>query len=232
MKKLLSTAFAGLIVVGTANAQGKWYTDYTEWRNQMTSIGGVAHFNDRAAGDLQTTTISENGVTLTSIPDANPFDSWNLWSVSSDGQSTGEALGQISSMDSSATLRFTFIGNGFGGRFLVTDDDDDYIDESEDENVDILSFSTSDGSTFSFKEVSDDGPFTFLGYISDGTSPISLDVTAKPNFAAVDSFKFGDGTNPTNLSAAVPEPGEYVSMVILGLGLCGMLVRSRRIKKS
>ena len=38
MKKLLTTAVAGLIFVGNANAQGIWYTDYNTWRAQMTSI--------------------------------------------------------------------------------------------------------------------------------------------------------------------------------------------------
>jgi hypothetical protein len=80
--------------------------------------------------------------------------------------------------------------------------------------------------------VSDSAPFTFLGYISNGNSPVSLDILGSANFATIDSFSFGNGTNATNPGSAVPEPGEYVSMAILGVGLCGMLVRSRRIKKS
>ncbi len=227
MKKILSTAVAGLIFVGTANAQGTWYTDYTEWRNRLTSIGGTAEFNNQVAGDLGVTSITEDGVTLTN----NKFSNY-LWGVSSNGMPSGTPLGQISSSDSSDTLTFTFNGNAFGGRFLVTDANDNYLGELEDDDDVILTFITSDGHEYSFTEVSDDAPFTFLGYISDGTSAISLDMTAKPNFAAVDFFKFGNGTNATNPGSAVPEPGEYVSMAILGIGLCGMLVRSRRNKKS
>lgn len=227
MKKLLSTAVVGLICAATANAQGTWYTDYTTWYNRLTFIGGTAEFNNQVAGNLGATSIYEDGVTLTNNKISN-----NLWGVSSDGTPGGTPRGQISSTDSSDTLTFLFNGNAFGGRFLVTDANDNYLDKLEDDEDEILTFKTSDGHEYSFTEISDEEPFTFLGYISDGTSPISLDVTAKPNFAAVDSFKFGNGTNPTNPSAAVPEPGEYVSMAILGLGLCGMLVRSRRIKKS
>ena len=60
MKKLLTTAVAGLIFVGTANAQGTWYTDYNTWLAQVTSIGGTADYNSLAAGDLGVTSITEN----------------------------------------------------------------------------------------------------------------------------------------------------------------------------
>lgn len=216
MKKLLTTAVAGLIFVGTANAQGTWYTDYSTWLAQMTSIGGTADYNSLTAGDLGVTSITENGVTLT-----NNSILYNLWGVNSGGT----PLGQISSANSTDTLTFTFSGNAFGGRFLVTDIGDNYIDAP-------LSFSTSDGSTYSLTTVSDSAPFTFLGYISGGSGSISLDVNGSPNFATIDSFSFGNGTNASNPGSAVPEPGEYVSMAILGVGLCGMLVRSRRNKKS
>jgi len=211
MKKILTTAVAGLIFVGTANAQGTWYTDYNTWLTQMTSVGGTATYDSLTAGLQSSGTLSEGGVTLN-----NNSLSTNLWSISG---------GYISSEDSSDKLSFTFSGNAFGGRFLVTDPNDNTIDAP-------LNFSTSDGATYSLANVSDSSPFTFLGYISDSNSLISLDLLGSPNFAAVDSFSFGNGTNVVAPGSAVPEPGEYVSMAILGIGLCGMLVRSRRIKKS
>jgi hypothetical protein len=211
MKKLLSAAAASLIFVGTANAQGTWYTDYNTWLGQLTSVGGTATYDSLTAGIQSSGTYSEGGVTLTN----NSFAT-NLWSISG---------GYISSEDSSDKLSFTFSGNAFGGRFLVTDSNDNTIDAP-------LNFSTSDGGTYSLANVSDSSPFTFLGYISDSNSVISLDLLGSPNFAAVDSFSFGNGTNATGPGNVVPEPGEYVSMAILGIGLCGMLVRSRRIKKS
>lgn len=216
MKKLLSTAVAGLIFVGTANAQGTWYTDYSTWLAQLTSVGGTADYNSIAAGDLGVNSVSENGVTL-----STSSSSINLWGVNS----FGTPLGQISSVNSTDTLTFSFAGNAFGGRFLVTDFGDNYIDAP-------LSFSTSDGGVYSLASVSDSAPFTFLGYISDGSGAISLDLEGSPNFATVDSFTFGNGTNAAGPGNAVPEPGEYVGMAILGVGLCGMLVRSRRVKRS
>ena len=216
MKKLLSAAAASLIFVGTANAQGTWYTDYNTWLTQMTSVGGTADYNTVAAGDLGVTSITENGVTLTNNSISNP-----LWGYSR----FGAPLGQVSSAESSDTLTFSFTGNAFGGRFLVGDVNDNYIDAP-------LSFSTSDGGTYNFTTVNTSAPFTFLGYISDSNSAISLDLIGSPNFASVDSFSFGNGTNVVAPGSAVPEPGEYISMAILGVGLCGILVRSRRIKKS
>jgi len=216
MKKLLTTAVAGLIFVGTANAQGTWYTDYNTWLTQLTTVGGTADYNSLAAGDLGVTSITEGGVTLSNNSILN-----KLWGV----RSGVTPLGQISSENSTDTLTFTFNGNAFGGRFLVTDNNDNYIDAP-------LTFNTSDGSSYLLATVSDSAPFTFLGYISDGSGIISLDVDGSPNFASIDSFTFGNGTNATNPGSAVPEPGEYVSMAILGVGLCGMLVRSRRTKKS
>jgi hypothetical protein len=216
MKKILTTAVAGLIFVGTANAQGTWYTDYNTWLAQMTSFGGTADYNALVAGDLGVTSITENGVTLSN----NSLRDF-LWSVNTGGT----PLGQITSGNNTDTLTFTFSGNAFGGRFLATDPNDNYIDVP-------LSFSTTDGATYSLLSVSDSAPFTFLGYISNSNSPISLDILGSANYATVDSFTFGNGTNPINPNTVVPEPGEYVSMAILGIGLCGMIVRSRRNKKS
>jgi hypothetical protein len=211
MKKLLSLAAASLIFVGTANAQGTWYTDYTSWLTQITSVGGTANYDSLTAGIQASGTYSESGVNLT-----NNSLSTNLWSISG---------GYISSEDSSDKLTFSFSGNAFGGRFLVTDPNDNAIDAP-------LNFSTSDGSSYTLANVNDASPFTFLGYISNNSSAISLDLLGSPNFAAVDSFSFGAGTNVVAPGSAVPEPGEYVSMAILGIGLCGMIVRSRRFKKS
>jgi hypothetical protein len=211
MKKLLSLAAASLVFVGTANAQGTWYTDYTSWSNQLTSLGGTANYDSLTAGLQASGTYSEAGVSLT-----NNSLAYNLYVIGG---------GYIGSEDSSDKLTFSFSGNAFGGRFLASDPYDNFIDAP-------LSFSTSDGGTYSLLNVNDSAPFTFLGYISDNTAAISLDVLGSPNFAGVDSFSFGNGTNPTNPNTVVPEPGEYVSMAILGIGLCGMIVRSRRNKKS
>jgi hypothetical protein len=210
MKKLLSLAAASLVFVGTANAQGTWYTDVNTWYSRLTSIDGIADFNSIGYGLLGSQSYTENGVTV-SVPSTD-----GLW---------GTLPGHIGAVQSLDTLTVTFSGNAFGGVFLATDVSDNYIDVP-------LSFSTSDGGTYYLPSVGDTAPFTFLGYISDGSGPISLGISGAPNFAGIDEFGFGNGTNPTNPNTVVPEPGEYVSMAILGIGLCGMLVRSRRNKKS
>lgn len=209
MKKLLTTAVAGLIFVGTANAQGTWYTDYTSWYNQLSSFGGTADYNNLPTNVLANNPYTENGVTV---------------------EGTGALWGQldlnsISLMNQTDKMTFTFAGNAFAGYFATTDTDEDKVTDS-------LNFLV-DGTEFKNLATSSTG-YSFLGYISDTDGAISVDVSgdSSPEYVTVDSFSFGNKTYATNPNTAVPEPGEYVSMAILGIGLCGMLVRSRRNKKS
>jgi len=217
MKKLLTTAVAGLIFVGTANAQGTWYTDYNTWLNKLTSPS-----NKRIA--------DYNGLP-TNVLGANPYVE-NFVSVEATSALFGQSDQQsISVLSNTATMTFKylgdplnpFVGNAFGGFFATTDLDEEFA---------------SDGLTFVVDGIHSEHlatsgtAYTFFGYISDSTSTISVDVTGDTEYVTVDSFTFGNGVNATNPGSAVPEPGEYVSMAILGIGLCGMLVRSRRNKKS
>ena len=211
MKKLLTTAVAGLIFVGTANAQGTWYTDYNTWLTQLTSIGGTANYNGLATNVLPDNPYTElgSGVTVEATG--------ALW-----GQSD---LNSISLMNQTDKMTFTFAGNAFAGYFATTDSDVDKVTDS-------LNFLV-DGTEFKNLATSSTG-YSFLGYISDTDGAISVDVSGDgtPEWVTVDSFSFGNKTYATNPNTAGPEPGEYVSMAILGIGLCGMIVRSRRNKKS
>jgi hypothetical protein len=87
-----------------------------------------------------------------------------------------------------------------------------------------------DGSLTNIYSLTSTTGYTFLGYISDSSSPISVtfspDLT--PEYATVDSFSFGSGTNPAAPGGAVPEPGTVVSMGLLGAGVLGLVIRSRR----
>lgn len=209
MKKLLTAAVAGLIFVGNANAQGTWYTDYTSWFNQLTSLGGTANYNNLPTNVLATNPYTENGVTVEATG--------ALWGMGD--------LKSISVLNSSDKLTFTFAGNAFGGFFATTDFGENTVADSLDFLV---------NGTHSQNLVTNSSGYSFFGYISDSTNPISVEVSgdSSPEFVTVDSFTFGNGANATNPNTVVPEPGEYVSMAILGIGLCGMLVRSRRNKKS
>jgi hypothetical protein len=209
MKKLLTTAVAGLIFVGTANAQGTWYTDYTSWYNQLSSFGGTAEYNNLGTNVLANNPYTENGVTV---------------------EGTGALWGQLnltslSLLNNTDKMTFTFAGNAFGGYFATTDLNEDKVTDSLDFLV---------NGTYAKNLLTSSSGYSFLGYISDTDGAISVDVSgdSTPEYVTVDSFSFGNKSYATNPNTAVPEPGEYVSMAILGVGLCGMLVRSRRIKKS
>ena len=209
MKKLLTTAVAGLIFVGTANAQGTWYSDYTSWSNQLTSLGGTANYNNLPTNVLADNPYTENGVTV---------------------EGTGALWGQLnltslSLLNNTDKMTFTFAGNAFGGYFATTDLNEDKVTDSLDFLV---------NGTYAKNLLTSSSGYSFLGYISDTDGAISVDVSgdSTPEYVTVDSFSFGNKTYATNPNTAVPEPGEYVSMAILGIGLCGMIVRSRRNKKS
>jgi hypothetical protein len=209
MKKLLTTAVAGLIFVGTANAQGTWYSDYTSWYNQLSSFGGTAEYNNLGTNVLANNPYTENGVTV---------------------EGTGALWGQLnltslSLLNNTDKMTFTFAGNAFGGYFATTDLNEDKVTDSLDFLV---------NGTYAKNLLTSSSGYSFLGYISDTDGAISVDVSgdSTPEYVTVDSFSFGNKSYATNPNTAVPEPGEYVSMAILGVGLCGMLVRSRRIKKS
>ena len=209
MKKLLTTAVAGLIFVGTATAQGTWYSDYTSWSNQLTSLGGTANYNNLPTNVLADNPYTENGVTV---------------------EGTGALWGQldlnsIASMNQTDKMTFTLAGNAFAGYFATTDTDEDKVTDSLDFIV---------NGTYAKNLLTSSSGYSFLGYISDTDGAISVDVSGDgtPEWVTVDSFSFGNKTYATNPNTAVPEPGEYVSMAILGIGLCGMIVRSRRNKKS
>ena len=116
-----------------------------------------------------------------------------------------------------APVTFTFAGNAFGGYFAVDGDDD------------ILSF-TVDGSLPEPLSVTEnDVGYTFLGYISDSSSNISVTVTPGQNFVAVDSFTRANGTNASNPGSNVaPEPGSFALALTGGAALIGICVRRRR----
>ena len=211
MKKLLTTAVAGLIFVGTANAQGTWYTDYNTWLAQLTTVGGTANYNGLPTNVLPDNPYTETGSGVT------VEGTGGLW-----GQSD---LNSISLLNNTDKMTFTFAGNAFGGYFASTDADEDKVADSLDFLV---------NGTYSQNLLTSSTGYSFLGYISDSNNAISVEVAGDgtPEWVTVDSFTFGNKTINTNPGSAVPEPGEYVSMAILGVGVCGRLVRSRRNKKS
>ena len=202
MKKLAITALGVLALAASANAQGTWYTDQALWLSR-TTVTNTANYN-AMPNDFFTSPYTEAGVTATATG--------GLYNVGINALSTNNQV----------PITFSFSGNAFSGMFGITDFGGTLV-------ADGMNFSV-DGSLTNIYSLTSTTGFTFLGYISDSSSPISVtfspDLT--PEYATVDSFSFGNGTNPTAPGGAVPEPGTVVSMGLLGAGVLGLVIRSRR----
>ena len=203
MKKLLTSTLVVFAISVTANAQGTWYTDQSTWLANLTSSVTTASYNSFPAGSPYT----ENGVTATATG--------GFYDVGLTALSTNNTV----------PITFTFSGNAFGGLFGMTNNPGALVSDG-------MNFSV-DGSltnVYSLTSTTAGSGFTFLGYISDSASDISVKVSgdATPEFVTVDSFSFANGTNPAAPGGAVPEPGTVVSMGLLGAGVLGLVIRSRR----
>jgi len=202
MKKLAITALGVLALAASANAQGTWYTDQALWLSR-TTVTNTADYNASPVGFFNGP-YTEAGVTATVT-----------------GGLYGLGIGALST-NNQVPITFTFSGNAFSGMFGMTDSPGTLV-------ADGMNFSV-DGSLTNIQSLTSTTGFSFLGYISDSSSPISVtfspDLT--PEWATVDSFSFGNGTNPTAPGGAVPEPGTVVSMGLLGAGVLGLVIRSRR----
>ena len=201
MKKLAITALGVLALAASANAQGTWYTDQALWLSRTTVVN-TADYN--ALSTFSSSPYTEAGVTATAT--GGFFDI---------------GIGALST-NNLAPITFTFSGNAFSGMFGNTNNPGTLV-------ADGMNFSV-DGSSTNIQSLTSTTGYTFLGYISDSSSPISVTVSgdATPEYVTVDSFSFGNGTNTSAPGGAVPEPGTVVSMGLLGAGVLGLVIRSRR----
>ena len=204
MKKLLASTLAVFAISVAANAQGTWYTDQSTWLANLTSSVTTADYNSRNGVGYFASPYTESGVTATAF-----------------GIFFGINLPALSTNDTSP-ITFTFSGNAFGGLFGMTDNSGTLVSDG-------MTFSV-DGTTVNGYSLTSTTGYTFLGYISDTNAAISVDVSgdATPEWVTVDSFSFANGTNPAAPGGAVPEPGTVVSMGLLGAGVLGLVIRSRR----
>ena len=205
IKKLTVSALAVLALSVTANAQGTWYTDQSTWLANLTWSAG-ANYNSIPNGFFNSP-YTENGVTATAA-----------------GGFFGIGLPALTT-NLTEPITFTFSGNAFAGFFGMTNLPGALVSDG-------MNFSV-DGSltnVYSLTSTTAGSGFTILGYISDSASDISVKISgdASPEYVTVDSFYFAEGTSSAAPGGAVPEPGTVVSMGLLGAGVLGLVIRSRR----
>jgi hypothetical protein len=124
--------------------------------------------------------------------------------------------------NASTPITFTFSGNAFAGYFGMVNDSSAYVQRN-------ITFSIDESSTEVRTLTSTPaGANTFLGYISNSASDISVKVTGNnSDYVAVDSFSRANGTNPLGASVA-PEPGTLVLALTGGCALLGMFIHRRK----
>lgn len=204
MKKVLLGAVAAIAVTGAANAQfGTWYTNQAAWTAAVTSIQ-TENYTNIVTGS-QSITSSFGGL------------------VTSTTYQTGlmPATVGFTTVDASAPVNFSFTsGNAFAFVGGVSDVNFNSVAGN-------LSVSVSDGGTYTFASTN---PFSFLGYVSNSASLSGVGVTGPlSNYLQFSRFSLGNAAqNPGGGGGAVPEPGAVVSMGLLGAGVLGLVVRSRR----
>lgn len=205
MKKVLLGAVAAIAVTGAANAQfGTWYTDSATWTAAVTSIQ------------------TENYTNI--VTGANNVASSFGGLVTSTTYQTGlmPATVGFTTVDAAAPVTFSFTsGNAFAFVGGVSDINFNSVPGN-------LSITVSDGGIYTFASTN---PFSFLGYVSNSASLSSVGVTGpQSNYLQFSSFSLGNASqNPGGGNGgAVPEPGTVVSMGLLGAGVLGLVVRSRR----
>jgi len=205
MKKVLLGAVAAIAITGAANAQfGTWYTNQAAWTAAVTSIQ------------------TENYTNI--VTGANNVNSTFGGLVTSTTFQTGlmQANSGFTTVDAAAPVTFSFTsGNAFAFVGGVSD-------VSFNSVVGNMAVTVSDGGTYTFGSTN---PFSFLGYVSNSASLSSVGVTGpQSNYLQFSNFSLGNAAqNPGGGNGgAVPEPGTVVSMGLLGAGVLGLVVRSRR----
>ena len=195
-------AAALLCAAGPVSAQGTWYTSEALFLARLTgsSVDTYSDLNGFYSGPLSRL--------------AGP----NAYTVgAANGLYSGLAGGSVRTLGNNhpELVQFNFTANAFGGWFNVTDIAFFYTPG-------FMQFLASDSSTYNLAlpPVVD----VFLGYISN-SSLTGMTMTPSGGRAGVSSFRVGSGTNP---SGAVPEPGEWAAMGILGAGLTGLVLRKRK----
>jgi hypothetical protein len=205
MKKVFIGAVLALAITGAANAQGTWYTNQAAWTAAVTSIQTENYSNVVTASQSINSGFGGLVTSTTFVSGLIPA-----------------TTGGITTNDPAAPITFSFTS---GNAFAFVGGVSDVYYNSVPGN---LAVTVSDGGTYTFGSTN---PFSFLGYVSNSASLSSVGVTGpQSNYLQFSSFSLGNGAqNPGGGNGgAVPEPGTVVSMGLLGAGVLGLVVRSRR----
>jgi hypothetical protein len=205
MKKVLLGAVAAIAITGAANAQfGTWYTNQAAWTAAVSGIQ-TENYSNIVTGSQSVN--SSFGGLVTSTTFVSGFI---------------PATVGITTNDAAAPVSFSFTsGNAFAFVGGITDNAFNQVSGN-------LAVSVSDGGTYTFGSTN---PFSFLGYVSNSALLSSVGVTGpQSNYLQFSSFSLGNvAQNPGGGNGGVvPEPGTVVSMGLLGAGVLGLVIRSRR----
>ena len=172
MKKVAITVLGVLTLTASANAQGTWYTDYATWKSLITNDLRAAYVIEPSGSSPWT----EAGVTA---------------AAGSGAWIKGATPGSLSTQ-SLTPVTFTFNGNSFGGLFSLNyqwSKGGRFVQWPE-----VMNFSI-DGSITNTQSLTTSINYTFLGYISNSATPISVTATNSAYFVDVNSFSFGQSTS-------------------------------------
>ena len=207
MNKVAITVLGVLTLTASANAQGTWYTDYATWKSLITNELRAAYVIEPSGSSPWT----ENGVTATAAS-----GSWIPINASGGALSTASVT----------SVTFTSYGNAFAGTFMMSNSLRAPVEGA------IVNFNINGSLTPDYSLTTTPGskPYTFIGYISNSASDISVKVTgASANqYTNVNYFSFGQSTSSLGGNVA-PEPGTLALALTGGCALVGMVIRRRRM---
>jgi len=200
-KRLVGIAASTVLLSLTSATAHAQGTWYTNRATWESLVTNVQTANYNGGDGTVTSVIVDNGVTAT-------------------GTNLLEASGRLLCFANNAPITFTFSGNAFSGEF-------------QSNAAGSFNFSVDNSLTnvYTLPTPASGPGFSFLGYISDSASPIT--VKASPNSDSlqlrVGSFSFGNGTNPANPGSNVaPEPASIALLFTGGAALIGICIRRRR----
>ena len=208
MKKVSIAVVGVLALAAQANAQGTWYFDRAQWLSLVSNVQ-TANYTGPVIdyGFAEPAKMIENGVT------AQLSESFNILEANN---------GALQTYTTNLPITFTFSGNAFFGEFASADSAYERVAGSLDFSIDGSLTNTQSLSTSTSN-------YSFLGYISDSASPISVKVSpSSVTSVRVDSFSFGQSTSSLGANVA-PEPGTLALALTGGCALVGMYIRRRRM---